>query len=96
MHWLLVYFYVFDVSFVLALLLTPFFKRLSFQWNYVDQPDQERKIHSQAMPLLGGGGGLRRVRCSIVMFNYLFAPSAGAAGWICRASSRCPMLQNVC
>ena len=40
MHWLLVYFYVFDVSFLLALIFTPAFKRLSFQWKYVDEPDR--------------------------------------------------------
>jgi UDP-GlcNAc:undecaprenyl-phosphate GlcNAc-1-phosphate transferase len=70
MHWLLVYLYVFDVSFVLALLLTPLFKQLSLQWGFVDQPDQERKIHTQAMPLLGGVA----VFCAFaanVAFNYL-------------------------
>lgn len=54
MPWLLAYFFIFDVSFVLALILTPVFKRLSAQWGYVDAPDQERKIHTMAMPLLGG------------------------------------------
>ncbi len=70
MHWLLVYLYVFDVSFVLALLLTPLFKSLSFHWGFVDQPDQERKIHTEAMPLLGGAA----VFCAFavnVIFNYL-------------------------
>jgi UDP-GlcNAc:undecaprenyl-phosphate GlcNAc-1-phosphate transferase len=77
MHWLLVYFYVFDVSFVLALLLTPAFKRLSFQWNYVDQPDRERKIHTEAMPLLGG----LAIFCAFagnVIFNYLFILPLGS------------------
>ena len=71
MHWLLVYFYVFDVSFMLALLLTPAFKRISFQWKYVDEPDSERKIHTEAMPLLGGVA----VFCAFavnVVFNYMF------------------------
>ena len=70
MHWLLVYFYVFDISFALALLLTPLFQRLSYEWNFVDQPDQERKIHTGAMPLLGG----LAVFCAFaanVIFNYL-------------------------
>jgi len=70
MHWLLVYFYVFDVSFVLALILTPAFKRLSFEWKYVDEPDQERKIHTQSMPLLGGAA----IFCAFaanVLFNYV-------------------------
>jgi UDP-GlcNAc:undecaprenyl-phosphate GlcNAc-1-phosphate transferase len=71
MHWLLVYFYVFDVSFVLALILTPAFKRISFQWKYVDEPDSERKIHTEPMPLLGG----MAVFCAFavnVVFNYMF------------------------
>ena len=71
MHWLLVYFYVFDVSFALALLFTPAFKRISFQWKYVDEPDSERKIHTEAMPLLGG----LAVFCAFavnVVFNYMF------------------------
>ena len=54
MHWILAYFWVFDVSFMLALMLTPMFQRLSFQWGFVDQPDAERKIHTQPMALLGG------------------------------------------
>src|SRR5882672_860118 len=78
MHWLLVYLYVFDVSFMLALLFTPLFKRLSFQWGFVDQPDQERKIHTEPMPLLGG----LAVFCAFVanvVFNYLIVlPLASA------------------
>src|ERR1043166_4314186 len=70
MHWILVYFYVFDVSFALALLLTPMFKRLSFQWGFVDQPDQERKIHTQPMPLLGGFAVFGAFAAN-VLFNYL-------------------------
>jgi len=70
MHWILVYFYVFDVSFILALLLTPIFKRLSFQWGYVDQPNLERKIHTQAMPLLGGVAVFSAFALN-VLFNYL-------------------------
>lgn len=54
MHWILIYFYVFDVSFVLALLLTPVFQRLSFTLKFLDEPDKERKIHAEPMPLLGG------------------------------------------
>ncbi len=71
MHWLLVYLYVFDVSFVLALLLMPLFKRLSFQWGFIDQPDQERKIHTEAMPLLGGPAIFCAFAANVV-FNYLF------------------------
>ncbi|MGD0017091.1 MAG: MraY family glycosyltransferase [Verrucomicrobiia bacterium] len=70
MRWLLVYLYAFDVSFVLALALTPVFRRLSHQWNFLDQPNLERKIHEQAMPLLGG----MAVFCAFagnVLFNYV-------------------------
>ena len=70
MRWILVYFYVFDVSFVLALVLTPSFKRLSVQWGYVDQPDRERKIHEAAMPLLGGAAVFSAFALNI-LFNYL-------------------------
>ena len=70
MHWLLVYFYVFDVSFVLALLFTPAVKRLSFQWGFVDQPDAERKIHAEPMPLLGGLAVFGAFAGN-VLFNYL-------------------------
>lgn len=54
MHWVLLYLYVFDVSFALALLFSPLCERLSFQWKFLDEPDQERKLHGRAMPLLGG------------------------------------------
>ena len=54
MHWILIYFYVFDVSFALALFLTPFFRRLSFALKFLDEPDKERKFHTEPMPLLGG------------------------------------------
>jgi UDP-GlcNAc:undecaprenyl-phosphate GlcNAc-1-phosphate transferase len=70
LHWLLVYFYVFDVSFVLALLLTPAFKRFSHQWGMVDQPDAERKIHTEPMPLLGGVAVFAAFAAN-VLFNYL-------------------------
>jgi UDP-GlcNAc:undecaprenyl-phosphate/decaprenyl-phosphate GlcNAc-1-phosphate transferase len=70
LHWILVYFYVFDVSFVLALLLTPVMKRLSVQWGFVDQPDQERKIHTQPMPLLGGVALFAAFALNVVL-NYL-------------------------
>jgi len=77
MHWLLVYLYVFDVSFVLALLATPLFKRLSFQWGFIDQPDQERKIHTEPMPLLGGLAVFSAFAINVV-FNYLVVLPLGS------------------
>ena len=77
MHWILVYFYVFDVSFMLALLLTPVFKQLSFRLGCVDQPNLERKIHTQAMPLLGGFAVFVAFALN-VLFNYLVVVLAAA------------------
>lgn len=54
MRWVLAYFYAFDVSFVLALAVTPVLRQLSHRWKFVDEPDSARKIHEGAMPLLGG------------------------------------------
>ena len=54
MRWILAYFYVFDISFVLALVLTPILRQVSHRWQFVDHPDSARKIHEGAMPLLGG------------------------------------------
>ncbi|MCG3149746.1 MAG: putative undecaprenyl-phosphate N-acetylglucosaminyl 1-phosphate transferase [Verrucomicrobiae bacterium] len=70
MNWILVYFFIFDMAFLLALVFTPIFKRLSIQWGYVDQPDLERKIHTQAMPLLGGVAVFGAFALT-VGFNYL-------------------------
>ncbi len=54
MRAMLVYFLVFDVSFALALLFTPMFRKFSHSWGFLDEPDAERKFHTTAMPLLGG------------------------------------------
>ena len=70
MHWILVYFWVFDLAFVLALALTPVFRRVSFQRGIVDQPDRARKIHTEPMPLLGGMAVFLAFAGSVV-FNYL-------------------------
>ncbi len=69
MEWLLIYLYVFDVSFVLALALTPVCRRLSHRLGVVDQPNLERKIHSTAMPLLGGVAVFAAFAVNVV-FNY--------------------------
>ena len=60
-----------------ALILTPMCKRLSFRWGYVDQPDLERKIHAQAMPLLGGAAVFGAFALNIVV-NYLVVMPAAA------------------
>jgi len=76
MHWVLVYFYVFDVSFVLALLLTPIMRRLSFATGFLDEPDKERKIHSEPMPLLGGFAVFGAFALNILLNYFLLMPLA--------------------
>lgn len=70
MHWLLAYFFIFDLSFVLALWLTPVAARMSFRWGFVDDPGLERKIHKQPMPLLGGLAVFVAFAVNVA-FNYL-------------------------
>jgi UDP-GlcNAc:undecaprenyl-phosphate GlcNAc-1-phosphate transferase len=42
------------VSFALSLFLTPLVRNLAWRHGIVDQPDQQRKIHSSPVPRLGG------------------------------------------
>ncbi|NOX98083.1 MAG: undecaprenyl/decaprenyl-phosphate alpha-N-acetylglucosaminyl 1-phosphate transferase [Nitrospirae bacterium] len=51
--WNFVYLYIFFVSFVLSLLLTSLFRKLALKWSFLDNPE-ERKLHLEAKPLLGG------------------------------------------
>lgn len=44
------------ISFLIALLLTPVVRDYALKWNWVDQPDQQRKLHSRPIPRLGGVG----------------------------------------
>ncbi len=51
--WSLVYVYIFSFSFILSLALTPLFRKLALRFSFLDNPE-ERKVHSEAKPLLGG------------------------------------------
>ena len=42
------------VSFGLSLVLTPMVRNLAWRYGIVDQPDQQRKIHSSPIPRIGG------------------------------------------
>lgn len=70
MHWILIYFYVFDVSFALALVLTPLVRQYARRRGIVDAPNLERKIHREPMPLLGGAAVFGAFALN-VLFNYL-------------------------
>lgn len=70
MHWILAYFYVFDLSFALALILTPLVRQYARRNGWVDPPNLERKIHREPMPLLGGVAVFAAFAVN-VLFNYL-------------------------
>lgn len=70
MHWALAYFFVFDVSFGLALFLTPLLQRCAHAWGWLDLPDTERKQQTQPMPLLGGVAVFGAFTLNILL-NYL-------------------------
>jgi len=51
----LIYFYLFLLSFALALTFVPLARRLAFHLNMIDHPDPSgRKAHDEPRPLLGG------------------------------------------
>ena len=58
------------VGFVAAYGFTPLTKRLALRWNIVDQPDQ-RKIHHEPIPLLGGVA----IFGAFLLATVLFAPA---------------------
>ena len=70
----MLYIFVFGVSLLLVLALTPFFIKFAFKKNFLDYPDP-RKIHSHPTPLLGGAsvflGFLGGVLLSIIYGNHL-------------------------
>ena len=41
-------------SFLLALFLTPVVRNLSWRWGLVDEPGEERRVHTSAVPRVGG------------------------------------------
>lgn len=47
-------FYVFALALFLGYFFTKFIKILAWRYNILDQPKSNRKIHRQAIPLLGG------------------------------------------
>jgi UDP-GlcNAc:undecaprenyl-phosphate GlcNAc-1-phosphate transferase len=68
------------VSIGLALLLTPLVSNLAWRFGVVDQPDQNRKIHTVPIPRMGGVAILAAVICA---YGLLLAVrlSSGAVVW---------------
>jgi UDP-GlcNAc:undecaprenyl-phosphate GlcNAc-1-phosphate transferase len=52
--WKLIYTYIFVFSFILAIVLVNLFRKLAIKLKILDMPQQARKMHEQATPLLGG------------------------------------------
>jgi UDP-GlcNAc:undecaprenyl-phosphate/decaprenyl-phosphate GlcNAc-1-phosphate transferase len=50
------YFLLFTFPLFLTLLVTPMVRKLALKWGAVDVPDNDRRIHKQIMPRLGGMG----------------------------------------
>ncbi len=50
------YFLLFTLPLLLTLLVTPLVRKLALKWGAVDVPDNDRRIHKQITPRLGGLG----------------------------------------
>lgn len=48
------YFTLFILSMFISLFLTPLFMNISFKFDFLDIPKEERKVHKAPMPFLGG------------------------------------------
>ena len=74
--------YIMVLSFVLSFSFTPVFRYLAIRWKLLDRPD-ERKIHKQATPLLGGAPVFLAFTVGILVNGIyserLFAILAGSA-----------------
>ncbi|MBM7645049.1 UDP-GlcNAc:undecaprenyl-phosphate GlcNAc-1-phosphate transferase [Scopulibacillus daqui] len=53
MHFFNHYTFAFFISLIVTIMATPIVKRVAIRFNFVDNPN-DRKIHKQAMPYLGG------------------------------------------
>ncbi len=51
--WIIIYFWLFAISFLVSLILTPLFRGIALKFNILDVPSA-RKVHASPKPLLGG------------------------------------------
>ncbi len=54
--WKIIYIYIFSFGLIASYLIVRILKKFALNINFVDRPDHKRKIHTQAIPLLGGVG----------------------------------------
>ena len=62
----------FIAALLVGLAVVPVAKRLAVRWNLVDHPDQKRKLHKQATPLVGGISVFISVLASLLLILVLF------------------------
>lgn len=61
------YLFIFFVSFILAVILTPIFKKIAVVLNIYDRPDEIHKIHNIPIPYLGGVAVIISVTISFLL-----------------------------
>jgi len=61
----------FAVSFIITFITTPFIKRIAIKVGIVDKPDEARRVHKKATPLLGGLAMFYGFIISVILFGNL-------------------------
>lgn len=61
----------FAVAFIITFITTPFVKRIALKVGIVDKPDNERRVHKKAVPLLGGLAMFYGFIISVILFGTL-------------------------
>ncbi len=59
----------FATSFIITFLTTPFVKRIAVKVGIVDKPDEARRVHKKATPLLGGLAMFYGFIVSVILFG---------------------------
>jgi len=66
---MIIYFLVFLLSFIFSFILTPLVRRLAFKINAIDIPKDERRIHKEPIPRIGGLAILISFSACIFIFS---------------------------
>ncbi|HAF07778.1 MAG: UDP-N-acetylmuramyl pentapeptide phosphotransferase/UDP-N-acetylglucosamine-1-phosphate transferase [candidate division TA06 bacterium 32_111] len=66
---MLLYFFIFIFSFTISLILTYGIKRFSLNYGFHDVPDNDRKIHTENIPTLGGLAFFASVWGSVILLD---------------------------
>ncbi|MFH0819560.1 MAG: MraY family glycosyltransferase [bacterium] len=65
------YFIAFLAAFILSVILTKAVMKLALKLKVVDQPNQERKIHPKAIPLLGGAAIFLSFSLVVIYYSFI-------------------------